>query len=198
LSRCELTIDQAAVIAEFDDGTPHGTEAVKVLTVTARTQPAHFEHAAQRPRDERTEREIIAASTEELRGKGIAVLSTELIVAAAALTGLRPRADDQSGTWTRKPTLFVALYSGASPRAKAVDHLHQPVGALPPLLVRQSPDRSISAAVVAPRNTANSRVTVSCSWSDLRSVSNRDLNSLGTRSRAISSQGPSGHSSWAR
>ena len=115
LSRCELTIDQAAVIAEFDDGTPHGTEAVKVLTVTARTQPAHFEHAAQRPRDERTEREIIAARTEELRGKGIAVLSTDLVVAAAALTGLRPRADDQSGTWTRKPTLFVALYSGASP-----------------------------------------------------------------------------------
>jgi ParB family chromosome partitioning protein len=80
LSRYDLTLDQVAVIAEFDDTTPdgvasaEGVDAVKLLTVTAQREPAQFAHVAQRLRDDREDRQLHAARVAELTAAGIRVL----------------------------------------------------------------------------------------------------------------------------
>ncbi|MCH6171304.1 hypothetical protein MMF94_36890 [Pseudonocardia alaniniphila] len=60
LSRYDIPLDQVAVIAEFDDGSEKGVEAVKALTITAQTEPAQFDHVAQRLRDQREEQRLVA------------------------------------------------------------------------------------------------------------------------------------------
>lgn len=69
-AKYDLTLDQAAVIAEFDGD----DEAVKALTVTAVEDPARFEHVAQRLRDERTEAQAIADLTAALIEAGTPVI----------------------------------------------------------------------------------------------------------------------------
>jgi ParB family chromosome partitioning protein len=52
MRRCDLTLEQAVVVAEFD-----GDEgAVQVLTAAAEREPERFEHVVQRLRDDRAER----------------------------------------------------------------------------------------------------------------------------------------------
>ena len=103
LARYELTLDQAAVVAEFDDGTDTGTEAVKALTVTARKDPARFAHTAQQLRDQREDTALARARVEELAAAGVALLPDLDTLAADAprpvrLWHLRPAAGDPSGT----------------------------------------------------------------------------------------------------
>jgi ParB family chromosome partitioning protein len=62
MRRYDLTLDQAAVLAEFEGD----TEAVKVLTITAQREPGQFAHAAQRLRDARAEAAARARVAEEL------------------------------------------------------------------------------------------------------------------------------------
>ena len=63
-----LDLEQLAVIAEFDDD----PEAVKTLVTAA--QRGQFTHAAQRLRDERAEKEAMAAAAKPLLDAGIRVL----------------------------------------------------------------------------------------------------------------------------
>lgn len=98
LAKYELTLDQAAVVAELDDGTPAGAEAAKLLTVTARTDPEQFAHVAQRIRDDRAAAEQIAARVDELTGDGVTVLGEDEVTAAMSLPTLRPSVADAQGT----------------------------------------------------------------------------------------------------
>jgi ParB family chromosome partitioning protein len=63
-----LTLDQAAVVAEFEDD----AEAVKALVVAARE--GGFEHLAQRLRDERTEAAERAKAADDLVAAGVTVI----------------------------------------------------------------------------------------------------------------------------
>lgn len=63
-----LDLTQAAVVAEFEDD----PEAVTALVAAA--QVGRFEHAAQRARDDRSERARIAAKADELRAAGVTVV----------------------------------------------------------------------------------------------------------------------------
>lgn len=68
-SQYPLTLDQAAVIAEFDDD----QETAAQLAEFARDEPAQFAHAAQQAREERAEAAMIAARAAELAELGITV-----------------------------------------------------------------------------------------------------------------------------
>jgi ParB family chromosome partitioning protein len=69
-AKYDLTLDQGAVIAEFDDD----TDAVKTRTVTATSAPQDFAHTAQRIRDERAEHQAVEALTDELTQAGTSVI----------------------------------------------------------------------------------------------------------------------------
>jgi len=97
LARYDIPLDRVAVIAEFDDGTEQGVEAVKALTVTAQSDPAQFDHVAQRLRDLREEKRLVAERVAELTAAGVRVV-TEHTDQAVHLSGLRPTAEDPSGT----------------------------------------------------------------------------------------------------
>ncbi|WP_298800410.1 chromosome partitioning protein ParB [uncultured Pseudonocardia sp.] len=103
LARYELTLDQAAVVADFDDGTEGGREAVKALTVTAKSDPAQFAHVAQQLLDQRAEAALHAARVKELTAAGTALLPDpderpDGAPAPVRLRELRPSAADPSGT----------------------------------------------------------------------------------------------------
>ena len=66
-----LTLDQAAVIAEFDDTPELATDLAEV----ARDNPAQFAHAAEMARDERDEAAMIGARAAELTAQGYTVSS---------------------------------------------------------------------------------------------------------------------------
>lgn len=70
LDRYDLTLDQAAVLAEFDGD----AEAVTALTVVAAKDPGQFAHAAQRLRDKRAAAAARAAMTAELAVAGVTVV----------------------------------------------------------------------------------------------------------------------------
>ena len=72
MARYDLTLDQAGVLAEFEDD----TEAVKTLTVTAKKDPGQFAHLAQRLRDKRAEDAARAALLEKLATEGTTVIET--------------------------------------------------------------------------------------------------------------------------
>ncbi|HEY9414338.1 MAG TPA: ParB N-terminal domain-containing protein [Pseudonocardia sp.] len=101
LASYPLTIDQAAVIAELDDGTEAGQEAAALLCESAASEPEQFGHHAQRLRDDRAERDLIASHVRALTEQGITVLNTEQIVDATELYRLRPTPGDPSGTQLR-------------------------------------------------------------------------------------------------
>lgn len=65
-----MTLDQAAVVAEFDDD----TETAKSLIVTAVQEPEKFAHAAQRARDERTRTRHRAQLLDQLETAGVKVI----------------------------------------------------------------------------------------------------------------------------
>ena len=69
-TRFDLTLEHAGVLAEFDDD----PDAVKKLTVTARTEPGQFAHVAQRLRDKRATAAARAAFTAELTEAGVRVV----------------------------------------------------------------------------------------------------------------------------
>ena len=71
LDRYDLTLEQAAVLAEFDAD----PEAVKALTVTAVKDPGQFEHVAQRLRDKRATAAAKDAAAAELAAAGVAVVA---------------------------------------------------------------------------------------------------------------------------
>ncbi|MCF7547333.1 ParB/RepB/Spo0J family partition protein [Pseudonocardia sp. WMMC193] len=106
MARYELTLDQAAVISEFDDGTSEGIEAVKALTVCAASEPGRFAHTAQRARNDREDRRLLAEAVEQAVEQGSTVLrtdeagdaDTQAHPAARALTELRPRVEDPQYT----------------------------------------------------------------------------------------------------
>lgn len=68
--RCDLTLDQALVIAEFDDD----GAAVKELALTAAKDPGQFEHRASRLRQDRARAAQREATVRELTDAGISVL----------------------------------------------------------------------------------------------------------------------------
>jgi ParB family transcriptional regulator, chromosome partitioning protein len=70
MDRFDLTLEQAAVLAEFDGD----TAAVKALTVTARQNPGQFEHTAQRLRDKRALDAARTAVVQELTAAGVPVV----------------------------------------------------------------------------------------------------------------------------
>ncbi|MFB7251214.1 ParB/RepB/Spo0J family partition protein [Microbacterium sp. NPDC056234] len=55
VAKYEVTFDQALAIAEFEDD----PKAAERLRQTARSNPAQFEHTAQRLRDQRTDRQVV-------------------------------------------------------------------------------------------------------------------------------------------
>lgn len=68
--RYHLTLDQAVTIAEFEDD----RDAVKQLTVTARSNPGQFDHVASRMRQDRERAEQYAAAVEALTDAGVTIL----------------------------------------------------------------------------------------------------------------------------
>ena len=71
LDRYDLTLEQAAVLAEFD----FDAEAVKALTVIAVKDSGQFEHAAQRLRDKRATAAAKEAAAAELAEARVAVVA---------------------------------------------------------------------------------------------------------------------------
>lgn len=69
-AKYDVTLDQAAVIAEFDGD----DEAVKALTVAAVKEPGTFDHLAQKLRDKRSDAEALAAAAADLTTQGVAVI----------------------------------------------------------------------------------------------------------------------------
>ncbi|MGO4298744.1 ParB/RepB/Spo0J family partition protein [Leifsonia sp. RAF41] len=68
-----LTLDQAAVLIEFDTDEHTRTELIHVAT----TDPAQFPHAAQRARDEKTRNQVKADAEAELVHRGYEILDTD-------------------------------------------------------------------------------------------------------------------------
>jgi len=68
-----LTLDQAAVLIEFDTDEHTRTELIQVAT----TDPAQFPHAAQRARDEKTRAQAKADTEVDLAGRGYEILDTD-------------------------------------------------------------------------------------------------------------------------
>jgi len=69
-AKYDLTLDQAAILAEFDDD----AEAVKALAVAAVKEPEQFAHVTQRLRDKRAEAQAVADLTAALTEAGTRVI----------------------------------------------------------------------------------------------------------------------------
>jgi len=69
----QLTLDQAAVLIEFDGDDEIRADLINVAT----TDPAQFAHAAQRARDEKARATTKAATEAELAGRGYTILDTD-------------------------------------------------------------------------------------------------------------------------
>jgi ParB family chromosome partitioning protein len=72
-AKYDLTLDQAAVIAEFDDD----PETVKALTVAAVKEPSRFAHIAQRARNDRAQAAAMATFVDGLTAQGVRVVTDE-------------------------------------------------------------------------------------------------------------------------
>ncbi len=68
-----LTLDQAAVLIEFDDDPEIRADLIDVAT----TDPAQFAHAAQRARDDRERAKVKADAEAELAGRGYEILDRD-------------------------------------------------------------------------------------------------------------------------
>lgn len=69
----DLTLDQAAVLIEFEDD----AEVLAELSAEARQRPAQFDHAVQRARDNRARAAAVAALTAELVEQGWTILDRQ-------------------------------------------------------------------------------------------------------------------------
>ncbi|MHA6783203.1 ParB/RepB/Spo0J family partition protein [Pseudonocardia saturnea] len=116
LDRYPVTLDQAAVIAEFDDRTDTGTDAVKVLTVTAAKNPAQFDHVAQKLRDERADAALAAEAVADLTGQGLQLIDPDQPGDARQISGLRENEETPSGT-----ELTAKAHAGCPGRAASVE-----------------------------------------------------------------------------
>jgi ParB family chromosome partitioning protein len=97
MARYDLTVDQAAALAEF----AADAEAVKVLTVTARNRPEQFTHVAQRLRDEAAEAAAREALVGQLTQAGVAMVDhTDYVFGGKIdlVDHLRPTPDAEPGT----------------------------------------------------------------------------------------------------
>ncbi|MFR9802778.1 ParB/RepB/Spo0J family partition protein [Pseudonocardia sp. RS010] len=148
MARYKLTLDQAAVISEFDDGTAEGIEAVKALTVCAAREPNRFAHAAQRARNDREDRRLLADAYAEARAQGLTLLraasggadgeqDSEEHPTAQPLTELRPHVKDPQYTRLTAedhqdcPGHAIALevqrnWSGAEPTVETIAYCLDP------------------------------------------------------------------------
>ncbi|MFS0700264.1 ParB/RepB/Spo0J family partition protein [Cellulomonas sp. 179-A 4D5 NHS] len=100
----DLTLDQAAVIAEFADD----ADAVERLTTMAAEDPRAFVHCAQKMRDDRTRAQAVAVLTADLTERGLRVISEPYyddrkikalaVLAAADDTGRTPLTDEAHAT----------------------------------------------------------------------------------------------------
>jgi len=68
--RYDLTLDQAATLAEFADD----TEAVKALTVTAKRDPRGWDHEVSRLRQDRADTQAVAELAAQLTEAGVTVM----------------------------------------------------------------------------------------------------------------------------
>lgn len=80
-----LTLDQAAVLIEFDDDPDTRAELIDVAT----TDPAQFAHASQRARDNRARAKVKADAAAELVARGYEVLDREPGYYVAEHTSIR-------------------------------------------------------------------------------------------------------------
>ena len=96
MSRYHLSLDQAAVIAEFDED----PDAVTALVAAAKASPGQFEHVAQRARDARTETRLRAELTARLQEAGVRTIDRpdpyRSRSTLRALDQLRPAPDSPS------------------------------------------------------------------------------------------------------
>ena len=69
----QLTLDQAAVLIEFDDDDKIRADLIQIAT----TDPAQFAHATQRARDEKARAKTKADTEAELAGRGYTILDTD-------------------------------------------------------------------------------------------------------------------------
>lgn len=81
----ELTLDQAAVLLEFEEDEQTRAQLIKVAT----TDPAQFVHTAQRARDERARAQVKAAAEAELTARGFAILDSEVYYGDTSHTSIR-------------------------------------------------------------------------------------------------------------
>jgi len=125
----ELTLDQAAVLIEFEDD----ADVLAELSTEARQRPAQFPHSVQRARDDRARAAAIATRTAELIEQGWTILDrqpgyyeaehvrvtylddadgNQITVETLATVEGRPRSSDRT---TARPTLRL---SSSSPRPR--------------------------------------------------------------------------------
>ncbi|MFB7800862.1 ParB/RepB/Spo0J family partition protein [Isoptericola sp. NPDC056134] len=95
-AKYDLTIDQAAVLAEFADA----PETVKALTAVAVKEPGRFAHEAQRARDDRERAEQVAAAREALAAEGVSEVEAPSYddKKVRSLSELRPSTEADHGT----------------------------------------------------------------------------------------------------
>jgi ParB family chromosome partitioning protein len=93
--RYDLTLDQAAALAEFEDD----PDTVKALVAAAQEGPGRFEHVLQYARDERAKAQQVAAIEADLAARGVRLLTSNESHDAKAKTLDNLTADLE----TRKP-----------------------------------------------------------------------------------------------
>jgi ParB family chromosome partitioning protein len=92
--RYDLTLDQALVLAEFEDD----RDAVKALTVTARQDPGRFPHLASRLRQDRETLVVYTAAVDALTEAGVTVVDRDTLRRHAAAASLGDLTDTDDGT----------------------------------------------------------------------------------------------------
>jgi ParB family transcriptional regulator, chromosome partitioning protein len=95
MARYHLTLDQAAVVAEFDE-----PDVADELVAAAAASPGTFEHVAQRARDARAEAQLRAELAAQLEQAGVRLIDRPGPASRAtirALDQLRPAADAVPG-----------------------------------------------------------------------------------------------------
>jgi ParB family chromosome partitioning protein len=92
--RYDLTLDQALVLAEFEDD----AQAVRDLTVTAKKNPGQFPHVASRLRQDREAAAVHATAVAALTDAGVTVVDRDALRRCETATSLRDLTDSDDGT----------------------------------------------------------------------------------------------------
>ena len=96
--RFDLSLDQAAVVAEFQDD----REAVKALTLCAREEPGQFKHLASQLREQRKENAERAAVVAALEADGLVVIEAPAWGYDGPIARLSSLVDDKGRDITEK------------------------------------------------------------------------------------------------